>query len=103
MTNELAQEIQIVDIDQLDEIECGTVLRLAKQYLPKIRRALKNDVHLIVHVKKYDEEGRQQKYSVHIRVLGPTRPLAAASDDWYLNTALHDSFKNLFSQIEHDF
>ena len=96
------ENIQIIGIKYLDEMELETVNRISERGLEKIKRELKNEVSITVHVKSYDKQGSQKKYSIHVKVIAPTRMFTSTkSVDWNLETALHQAFEDVVKIIRH--
>lgn len=100
----IMNEIQIIGIKELDEMELEAVNRIASKGYDKIKRELKNEVLITVHIKSHDKQGTQRKYSVHVKVMAPTRIFTSTKAvDWNLETALHKSFEDVAKMIQHAF
>lgn len=95
------EQIQYIGLEQLNDEEKEILNRLSKEYYEKIRRTLKNETTIIVHVKEHKKTGNRKKYSVHVRVNAPTKPFDSENADWELAKVLHESFKDLERQIQH--
>jgi len=96
------EPIQIIGIKDLDEMEVDAVNRLANRYYSKIQREIKNLTSLAIHIKSYDKEGREKKYSIHVKVMAPTRIFVSTKAvGWNLETALHKSFRDVIREIQH--
>jgi hypothetical protein len=96
------QEIQIIGVKDLDDMEMEAIHRLANRYYGKIQRELQNTTSLKVHIKSYDKQGRQKKYSVHVQVIAPTHTFVSTKAvDWNLEKALHKSFEDVRKIIQH--
>ena len=95
--------IQFIGIKELDEAEIGLINKLANEYYEKISRSLKDIASVILDLKIYDKAGRRQKYSLHIRVIGPFKTIEASAVDWDLARVTHESFKALENEIKHIF
>ena len=96
------EPIQITGIKDLDEMEIESVNRLANRYYPKIQREIKNITSLTVHIKSYEKQGREKKYSVHVKVIAPTRIFVSTkTSDWDLEKALHQSFRDVIREMQH--
>ncbi|MBS3102996.1 hypothetical protein J4458_06165 [Candidatus Woesearchaeota archaeon] len=97
-----ANPIQVVGIKDLDEMELEAVYRIGDRYYGKLQRAVKNMASLVVHIKSYDKEGRQRKYSVHVKLVAPARIFVSTKvHDWNLEKALHKSFQDIERQSQH--
>ncbi len=96
------EPIQIIGIKDLDDMEVDAVNRLANRYFTRIYREIKKIRSLAIHIKSYDKEGRQRKYSVHVKLIAPTRIFVSTkADDWNLEKALHESFRDIIRQLQH--
>jgi hypothetical protein len=96
------EPIQITGIKDLDEMEIESVNRLANRYYSKIQREIKNITSLTVHIKSYEKQGREKKYSVHVKVIAPTRIFVSTkTSDWDLEKALHQSFRDVIREMQH--
>lgn len=96
--------IQFIGVSKMETEDQLLVKELAEEYYPKIQRELNNMVSLVVHVKEYSKEGSKIKYALHTRALAPTRIFESCkSHDFDLSRALHKSFKDLLTQIQHAF
>lgn len=98
------KQIQIIGIKELDEMELEAVNRIADKGYDKIKRELKNEIFITVHIKSHDQQGSQRKYSIHVKVMAPTRIFTSTKAvDWNLEVALHKSFEDVAKMIQHAF
>src|SRR3989338_2803932 len=101
---ESTEIIQYVGLHELDDKEKETLNKLVTEYHPKVKRLLHNNTSLTVHIKKFKNnsknEKKQHKYNITVKTIAPTKPFRAASNDWNLNTAIHDAFMNLEKELE---
>ena len=89
-------------IKDLDEMEIESVNRLANRYYGKIQREINNVTSLVIHIKSYEKQGREKKYSVHVKVMAPTRIFVSTkTSDWDFEKALHKSFRDVIREIQH--
>ncbi|MBI2650889.1 hypothetical protein HYX01_00255 [Candidatus Woesearchaeota archaeon] len=96
------QQIQIIGVRDLDEMEIESINRIANRHYQKIQRELKNDISIKLHIKSHKKEGKQKKYSMHVKVITPTRTFASTKAfDWKLENALHKSFTDVMKIIQH--
>jgi ribosome-associated translation inhibitor RaiA len=96
------EPIQIVGIKEIeDNLERGTINKLANKYHEKIQRALKNVTSVSLHVKKHSKGGKAKKWDIRVRVVAPTRIFEAQESDWDLARSLHMVFKNIERQLQH--
>ena len=100
MENEI---IQFIGVNELEDADQAVVNKLSTEYYEKIKRSLNNLTSMTVHIKTYkDEGGNRLKYSMHTKVIAPTHIFdSEKTSDWDLARALHKTFKDLESQIEH--
>lgn len=96
------EPLQIIGIRNLDEMEIEAVNRVANRYYVKIQRQIKKVNSLVVHIKAYEKEGSQRKYSIHVKLLAPTRIFVSTKAfDWDLEKTLHKSFRDVIRQVKH--
>jgi hypothetical protein len=94
--------IQFVGVSSLPADEQEIVHRLTTEHYEKIKRDLRNITNMTVHIKCYEKEGNRKKYSMHVKVVAPTREFnSTKADDWELSRALHKAFNDIRSQIQH--
>jgi len=97
-------EIKTTGFDVLNEQDRKDFEKLSNEYSEKLLRKLKNISSLAIHLKDYSKEGKRSKYSIHARVLAPTkRDFKAEAFDWDFKRTLHKVFKKLENEIEHEF
>ncbi|MFH1276560.1 MAG: CBS domain-containing protein [Candidatus Woesearchaeota archaeon] len=65
----------------------------------KLQRQIKNNFDLVIHIKGYEKEGGNQKFSVHMRIDYPGQMLTSSQDDWDLETALRKTFNNAKNNV----
>ncbi|MBW2976503.1 hypothetical protein KY347_03590 [Candidatus Woesearchaeota archaeon] len=96
------EPIQIIGIKDLDDMETEAVNRLANRYYKKIQRQIKNITSMVVHIKSSNKEGKQRNYSIHVKVIAPTRIFVSTKAmDWNFEKTLHKSFKDVEKRIQH--
>ena len=94
--------IQFVGLKKLSIEDQDIVQKLSAEYFTKIKRALRNITNLSVHVKTHHGEGKQSKYTFHIRCVYPGRTLETNKHhDFELQKAAHSAFKALLREITH--
>jgi len=99
--------IRFVGVRDLSPEERLLLDELAARYHPKIERALRNEVDLVVHVKTHKappgKEGGK-KFSVPVHVNAPTKAIKSSkADSWELGTALRQAFEEVERQAQHTF
>ncbi len=95
------EEIQIIGIDEIGDDDKIIVNKLANDYYSKIKRALKNEVSVKLHVKQHSKTGKQHKSDIRVKVVAPTKVFESQESDWDLARTLHKVFKNVLRQLEH--
>ena len=96
------EPIQIIGIDEIeDEIEKGTINKLANEYYEKIQRSLKNITSITLHIKAHTKGGKAKKWDMRVKVIAPTKIFEAQESDWDLARSLHRVFKNVEREIQH--
>ena len=94
---------QTIGFDSLDERELAHFDKLFSEYSKKIERKLKKISAFIINVKAYRKSGSRKKFSVHVRVVAPTKIFEAEAYDWDFRRVLHKVFNKLEEEIEHRF
>lgn len=96
--------IQFIGVKDLKPEEQEMVKILSAEYYGKIKRSLKNLTSMAIHIKTHHNEGTKKKFSIHVRVIAPTRMIESdKASDWDLARTLHKAFKNIEREIEHIF
>jgi|TARA_Y100000310_G_scaffold344951_1_gene460723 hypothetical protein len=96
------EPLQIIGIKGLDEMEIEAVNRVSNRYYGKIQRQIKKINSLAVHIKSYEKEGSQKKYSIHVKLIAPARIFVSTKAfDWDLERTLHKSFRDIIRQLKH--
>lgn len=95
------EAIQITGIDEVSSDDKAIVNKLANDYYPKIKRALKNDVSIKLHVKQHSKTGNKHKSDIRVKVVAPTKVFESQESDWDLARTLHRVFRNVIRQLEH--
>jgi len=94
--------LRFVGIKELNVIERFRLVSLSKSYYRKLRRFLEK-ADVILRIKKYKGDGKQKKFSIHIRVNAPRLLFTSQSVDWDLKRSIHKNFKKLLKEIENKF
>jgi len=96
--------IQFVGLKKLEPMEQELVQRISTENFKKIKRTLKNKVKLRIHIKTYEHEGKQKKYSIHIQTAAPAGILNIDREDGFdLARVMHKAFENMRQIIEHTY
>lgn len=69
----------------------------------KLQRKINNEFVLVIHLKEYGKGGKQQKYSVHMRLEYPGKIITSEQEDWDLETALRKAFNNAKNEVKSRF
>ena len=100
----MAEIIQYIGLKDLDPVDQDVVKKLSDEYYPKIRRLFNNITSVTVHIKTHSKGGKQARYEISIRAIAPTRMFEAGkTEDFELPKTLHKAFKDLLTEIEHQF
>jgi hypothetical protein len=98
----MAEQIRYVGATGLSEFNKGTLDRLSTAYHSKLKRALKNNLSLAVHVKGHQSDGGKQKFSIHVKCDNPGKKLSSDKHhDFSLAKALHKGFGAVMKEAEH--
>ncbi|MBD3361671.1 hypothetical protein GF358_02660 [Candidatus Woesearchaeota archaeon] len=96
--------IQFVGIKKLDPMDQELINRISTENFEKIKRKLKNIVKLRVHIKTYEHEGKQKKYSIHLQAAAPAGILNVDKEAGFdLARTLNKAFENMRQVIEHTY
>jgi len=97
------EKIKIFGLDDFDEIEKVTIRRIAEDHYDKIEREADNFL-LILHPKKYEQDGKRNKYSIHVKAEANGVILfSAEAAEWEIEKATHMALDKLKNGIEHKF
>jgi hypothetical protein len=103
-TFDVKETIQFVGVDELEHESKELINKLANEYYDKIKRSLSDITSMKVHVKVYDEAGKEEKarkWGVHVQVLAPTQMFETSAQDWDIERTLHKAFKAMEKEIQH--
>ena len=109
------EKIQYIGIEDLTPGERATLDKLSAEYYKSIKRSLKNEVSMTVHIKEYKkaamkkkeereeyQKQKRKKYAVNVKVAAPTRIFEEKNaSDWDFARTLHKAFKSIERQIQH--
>jgi len=102
--NPSPEVIQFVGVSELSPEDQATVKSISTDEFEKIKRELHNITNMTVHVKCYEKEGDRKKYSMHVKVVAPTKVFdSSKADDWDLAKAMHMACESILHQIQHKF
>lgn len=97
--------IQFAGVRELEPSEQDTVQSLSTEYFEKIKREMHNVTNVIVHVTtggKLDGKEKRRRYTLHVRAISPGFVFESSkNDDYELPRAVHKSFEEILSQIQH--
>jgi len=79
------------------------VKKIAANEAFKLQRKIHNQFSLTMHIKEYEREGRQHKYSVNLRVEFPSQILTSSQEDWEIETAVRKTFNNAKNKLRGKF
>jgi hypothetical protein len=106
----MAEPIQQVEIiqytgaDVLDPDQKRLLDKICTDEYSKVKRSLNNVTSLSVHIKTHSKSGSKPKYSVHLKVIAPTRIFATdKSISWDFAAAVHMAFDSVHNEIQKAF
>jgi CBS domain-containing protein len=88
---------------RLQSYQKYNIQKIASNEAMKLQRKLKNDMNLTIHLKSYDKQGGEQKFSVNLRIDFPSRVITSSQEDWDLETALRKTFNNAKNTVDKKF
>lgn len=97
------EEIEIQNVEILTPEEKESAEKILNDYCKKIKRLVKSDLKLKVHIKEYNKEGKRRKFSINVDLHFSRRRLKSDAADWDLTRTLHKSMIKLQNEIEHEF
>lgn len=77
--------------------------KIASNEAFKLQRELHNEFSLVMHIKNNSKEGKQNKYSVHLRIEFPGQEISCSQDDWDFERALRKTFNNAKNKLKSKF
>jgi ribosome-associated translation inhibitor RaiA len=95
------EEIQIIGIDEIGDEDKDIVNKLANEYYEKLKRAIKNEISVRIHIKEHSKAGKRHKSDIRVQLIAPTRRFDAQESDWDLARTLHKVFENIERQLQH--
>jgi len=95
------EQIQITGIDDISSEDRDIVNKLCNEYYEKIKRALRNEISIKLHIKQHSKSGKKHKSDIRVQLIAPTRVFEAQESDWDLARTLHRVFRNVIRQLEH--
>jgi hypothetical protein len=93
-------QINAKDVE-LDEKQKMDLDKLVAEYESKIKRRLKTEAEIIVHVKAYGK-GKKKQFKVSVEIVS-TAKFGSTADDYDIAKAIHEAFNRVLSEIEHRF
>jgi CBS domain-containing protein len=73
--------------------------KIASNEAFKLQRKIKNEMNFVIHIKEYEKDGTQRKYSINLRIESPGRIITVNQDDWDFETALRKTFNNAKNKV----
>ena len=83
----------------LEAHEIANIQKAASNESFKLQRKIHNDFMLTIHLKEYEREGRQHKYSINLRVEFPGKIITSTQEDWDVVTAVRKAFNNAKNEL----
>ncbi len=88
---------------RLQSYQKYNIQKIASNEAFKLQRKIKNDMNLTIHIKSYDKQGGEQKFSVNLRIDFPSQIITSTQEDWDLETALRKTFNNAKNEVDKKF
>ena len=88
---------------KLQSYQKYNIQKIASNEAFKLQRKIKNDMNLTIHIKSYDKQGGEQKFSVNLKIDFPSRVITSSQEDWDLETALRKTFNNAKNEVDKKF
>ena len=89
--------IQFIGLNKVDlePAQKYSIQKIVSNEALKLQRKIHNAKFLlVVHIKEYEKDGTQHKYSVNLRVEFPGQIITSTEDDWDVETALRKALEN---------
>ncbi|MDD5012381.1 MAG: hypothetical protein PHQ66_01920 [Candidatus Nanoarchaeia archaeon] len=97
------ENVEIVNTNILTEKDKKIADKLLEEYYEKIQRLLKNPFRLKMHIKEYDKDGKNRKYSLNAEVIFSGKMLNSSSWDYDFARAIHKAMAKIENEIEKKF
>ena len=97
----MADDIQILGLDEFDELEINKIQDLANKHYDRIKRDLPGK--LVLHGKKHNKEGKRCMFSFHAKIQVPNNLINVKDSDWDLAKALHKTLGKVENQVQNKF
>ena len=88
---------------KLQSYQKYNIQKIASNEAFKLQRKIKNDMTLTIHIKSYNKQGGEQKFSVNLRIDFPSHIITSTQEDWDLETALRKTFNNAKNEVDKKF
>jgi cytoplasmic iron level regulating protein YaaA (DUF328/UPF0246 family) len=95
--------IQFKGLKELEDDEKEILNQVSTEYYPKIKKKLHNTASVELHIKAHSKQGSKKKYSVHLKVIAPTKIFESESDDWDLVRTLRKAYEAMLVELEKAF
>lgn len=97
----MGETIQFIGLNELGQLEQGSINSLVPKYLEKIKRLIYNINSIHIHIKQYKKKEHSSKYSLNVKISIPIKTFEAEKSDWDIAKATHQCFKALINEINH--
>jgi ribosome-associated translation inhibitor RaiA len=94
-------DFEVKGEEKLTETELEAINKIINENYEKIKRILKSDFSIRLHIKTYDNEGAKRKYSLNMQVTNNAKKIEATDADWDFARSLHRIIDKIKTQIEH--
>ncbi|MBI2146713.1 CBS domain-containing protein [Candidatus Woesearchaeota archaeon] len=98
--------IQFIGLNKVDlePAQKYSIQKIVSNEALKLQRKIHHtQFELVVHLKEYEKDGTQHKYSVSLRVEFPGQIITSTEDDWDVETALRKALENAQNVAEKKF
>ena len=98
--------IQFIGLNKVDlePAQKYSIQKIVSNEALKLQRKIhQTQFELVVHIKEYEKDGTQHKYSVSLRVEFPGQIITSTEDDWDVETALRKALENAQNVAEKRF
>jgi CBS domain-containing protein len=97
-----SHKVNFVGLSKLDwhPYEVEALEKISASEGAKLKRIIKKDFGLTLHIKEYEKDGNRKKYAINLRIEYPGQMLSIAQDDWDWRVAVRKIFVNAKNTLE---
>lgn len=97
----MIKNIQFIGLNKLEDLEKDTFQTLTSKYYNKIKRIPREITSLTIHIKQHRKSHHVSRYSLHIKLVVPSKVFEVEKTEWGLTKLLHKSFNALENELLH--